>query len=478
MHHRNKKSPLENNILLRRFSILFFSLSFLPFVIVFTFYNQLQNLGLIGNSLVVAFMLMVIGVTIAYWGMRVVLKDLVNVVKIHTETLGQLLGKDKFRELTEGKNEIAILANTFDEVIHQLEENVRRLEMTKRTLHSVLRKVGKGLSSLQNIDSFLELIVETITNGLNAKEGVLLLLDDTESNWIIQVVFGENKDGLPRTFPVKDLHFHSVLKKKKAGIITHFEPDEMDERLLKRIFATPLLFAPLISHDRILGIIAINGREEGRISKEELNLLSNISLQTAVAIENSRLNADAEKTYFETISALALAVEAKDQYSRGHLDRVALYVQKISENLKLSTEQTSILRDAARLHDIGKIGIMDDLLRKPAKLSEEEREVMKKHTIIGEGIIKPVHSLRNLCDIVRHHHEMLDGSGYPDGLKGNEISLLTKILTIADIYDALTTNRPYRLALTQKEAFRIMTEEMILKLDQRIVKSLQDSLTE
>lgn len=108
-------------------------------------------------------------------------------------------------------------------------------------------------------------------------------------------------------------------------------------------------------------MITISGREEGRLRKEEINLLSSIALQTAVAIENSRLNADAEKTYFETISALALAVEAKDQYSRGHLDRVALYAQRISDKMDLSEEQRSILRDSARLHDIGKIGILDEV---------------------------------------------------------------------------------------------------------------------
>lgn len=474
MSQKDKKSPLENSIILRRFSILFFALSFLPFVLVFTFYNQLQNLGLIDNSFVVAFLLMVIGITIAYWGMRVVLRDLVNVVKVHTQTLGQLLGKERFQEITAGKNEIAVLANTFDEVIRQLEDNVQRLEMARRTLHSVLRKVGKGLSSSQNIDSFLELIIETVANGLNAREGVLLLLDEEQNTLTIKVTFGKDEQHVSHSFAVKEGNFLSIIQKKKAAIITRFEAGEISDHLQKVFFPTPLLCAPLVAHDKVLGMITISGREGGRLKKEEISLLSNVALQTAVAIENSRLNEDAEKTYFETISALALAVEAKDQYSRGHLDRVALYVQRISAKMGLSEEQRSILCDAARLHDIGKIGILDELLRKPGKLSEEEREVMKKHAVIGEGIILPIHSLRNLCDIVRHHHEMLDGSGYPDGLKGEQISLLTRILTVADIYDALTTDRPYRKALGKEEAFRILTQEFATKLDQNIVKLLAE----
>src|SRR3989338_396079 len=217
MVQKNKKSPLENSIILRRFSILFFALSFLPFVLVFTFYNQLQDLGLTDNSFVVAFFLMVIGIAIAYWGMRVVLRDLVNVVKVHTQTLGQLLGKERFEEITSGKNEIAVLADTFDEVIHQLEDNVHRLELTKRTLHSVLRKVGKGLSSNQNIDSFLELIVETVANGLNAKEGVLLLLDEKQEHLRIKVAFGTDEKGVAHRFGVREGNFRSIIDKKKAA---------------------------------------------------------------------------------------------------------------------------------------------------------------------------------------------------------------------------------------------------------------------
>ena len=204
-------------------------------------------------------------------------------------------------------------------------------------------------------------------------------------------------------------------------------------------------------------------------------MIYNLTLQTAVAIENSRLNEDAEKTYFETISALALAVEAKDPYSRGHLDRVANWVLKIGQKLNLSEDELKILRDAARLHDIGKIGVLDDVLKKAGSFTPQEREMMQKHVEIGEGIIKPISSLRPLCDIIRHHHEFLDGTGYPDGLKGGEISQLTRVLTVADIFDALTTDRPYRRAFSVAEAKEIL-REMKDKLDQDIVKILFEVL--
>jgi len=208
-----------------------------------------------------------------------------------------------------------------------------------------------------------------------------------------------------------------------------------------------------VLHEELLGVLTVSGRKiGGNFSQEEMELLYNLALQTAVAVENSKLNADAEKTYLETISALALAVEAKDHYSRGHLDRVSDYCMKMAERLNLNEDDKKVLRDAARLHDLGKIGIVDEILKKPGPLSPSEWDIMKKHTEIGEGIIKPIRSLASLCDIVRHHHEKLDGTGYPDGLKGDEISLLCRILSIADIFDALITDRPYRKAFTVEQA--------------------------
>ncbi len=209
--------------------------------------------------------------------------------------------------------------------------------------------------------------------------------------------------------------------------------------------------------------------------EEDLSLFYNLALQTAVAVENSRLNEDAEKTYFETISALALAVEAKDMYSRGHSDRVSKYVMQIGKKLNLDPKELNVLRDAAKLHDIGKIGVTDQILKKEGPLTTEEMDMMKRHPEIGEGIIKPIRSLKSLCDPIRHHHEKLDGTGYPDRIKAGEISLLTRILTVSDIYDALTSQRSYRGAFTSEKALEEL-RKMKDQVDQKIVDILASLL--
>jgi HD-GYP domain-containing protein (c-di-GMP phosphodiesterase class II) len=246
---------------------------------------------------------------------------------------------------------------------------------------------------------------------------------------------------------------------------------------LRELFSENLLCAPLVYHDRVSGIMTLSrtDKDKGNFSQEDQDLVFNLATQTAVAIENSKLNRDIEKTYFETISALALAVDAKDQYSRGHLDRVANHAMMIGKRLGLDDEDLDTLRDAARLHDVGKIGIPDEILKKDSGLNDEEWVIMRRHPEIGESIIKPVRSLHHLCDLVRHHHERLDGSGYPDGLKGEEISPLVRILSVADVYDALTTERPYRPKKSKQEAINIL-RTMKDHLDQDIVNILLEGL--
>ena len=158
--------------------------------------------------------------------------------------------------------------------------------------------------------------------------------------------------------------------------------------------------------------------------------------------------------------SLALSIEAKDSYTEGHCDRLSKYSVALAESLKLPQEQRVALRRGGIVHDIGKVAVPEHILLKPGPLTAEERKIMEKHTVVGERICAPLKSFRNALPIIRHHHEKSDGSGYPDGLKGEEIALSARILQTVDIYDALATDRPYRKALPRKKAFAIMREEV------------------
>jgi len=174
------------------------------------------------------------------------------------------------------------------------------------------------------------------------------------------------------------------------------------------------------------------------------------------------------------ILALAKAVEAKDKYTKGHAERVSLYGSKIAKKLNLSEQQVRGIITAGMLHDIGKIGIPDEILNKPGKLSEREYDLIKQHPTIGQEICNPIKSFNNIKTIIRHHHERLDGTGYPDGIAGEDIDIETRIIAVADIYDALTTDRVYRSAMDDKTACVILKDDVLNgKLDKKVVNALE-----
>ena len=157
--------------------------------------------------------------------------------------------------------------------------------------------------------------------------------------------------------------------------------------------------------------------------------------------------------------SLALSIEAKDPYTKGHCDRLSCYSEAMGQRLGLPQDQCVALRRAGVVHDIGKIGVPEHILLKSTALTDPEWAVMKEHPVTGERICSPLKSFRLVLPIIRHHHEKLDGSGYPDGLRGDKIPLTARILQITDIYDALVTDRPYRKALHHDEALETMRSE-------------------
>ncbi|MFQ5694858.1 MAG: HD domain-containing phosphohydrolase [Terriglobia bacterium] len=156
--------------------------------------------------------------------------------------------------------------------------------------------------------------------------------------------------------------------------------------------------------------------------------------------------------------ALARAIEGKDPYTEGHCERLSDYSRRLGERIGLPEEEITALRRAGIVHDVGKVAIPDAILLKPGRLTEQEWEIMREHPVVGERICSPLKSFRLVLPIIRHHHEKLDGSGYPDGLKGEQVPLTARVLQIVDVYDALTTARPYRRALPVAKALETMEE--------------------
>jgi putative nucleotidyltransferase with HDIG domain len=187
-------------------------------------------------------------------------------------------------------------------------------------------------------------------------------------------------------------------------------------------------------------------------------VLKKASLKTGPeVIENIKEHLNKQKRFYsadilDSVQSLALALDAKDSYTEGHSKRVSEYAFMLARYLGLDSVEIEWIRLAASMHDIGKIGIPEGILCKPGKLTKEEYEVMKKHPVIGARILKPIKPLEKVTNLVLYHHEYWDGSGYPNGLSKTEIPIGSRIVSIVDAYQAMTSSRPYRTALPQEEA--------------------------
>jgi HD-GYP domain-containing protein (c-di-GMP phosphodiesterase class II) len=213
------------------------------------------------------------------------------------------------------------------------------------------------------------------------------------------------------------------------------------------------LHVPMTATSRTRGVISIGLREgQKEIAADDILTIRSLANQVAVALENGELKRKEEKTYIETVAALAAAVEARDRYTRGHSRRVTEFSVAIARNMGKPEWFVKDLESAALLHDIGKIGFSDSILCDPGPIPPNGLPLIRNHPITGENILKPVGSLARLCTIVRHHHEKFDGSGYPDRLKGEEIPLAARMITVADSFDAMISERPYKPSRKREEA--------------------------
>jgi putative two-component system response regulator len=231
----------------------------------------------------------------------------------------------------------------------------------------------------------------------------------------------------------------------------------------------PIVFLTSLSdfEDKLRGI-EVGGDDFLTKPFRKVELLARVKSLLRVKRLNDRLE-NAENVLF----ALANIIEAKDAYTEGHIFRVATLALKLGRRLGLSAEHQESLWKGGILHDIGKIGVPDAILNKAGRLTPEELTLMQVHVIVGERICQPLRSIRYLLPVIRHHHEKFDGSGYPDGLRGEEIPITARIVGIVDIYDALITDRPYRPRLSREEAFGILREAAAAgRLDPALVASL------
>lgn len=338
-----------------------------------------------------------------------------------------------------------------------------------------LIEVSRMINSSLEPPVIREKAIEAAIRLMNAEAGSLLLVDTETGGLFFEVALGKSVDYLKKVKLEKGQGIAGWVAEKGEPVIIH--DVQSDPRFYKgandktEFVTKDMICVPVKTKDKILGVLEAINKINGSFDTDDLEAFISLANQVAIAVENSNLYQELKETFYGTAEALAETIEKRDPYTGGHTKRVMNYSLAIGKVLGLSKDSLEKLKLAAILHDIGKIGIRDDILLKKGGLEPDEFEKMNMHPRYGSEILSHVKQLQDVIPGVRFHHEKYDGSGYPDHLKGNNIPLIARIIAVADTFDAITTNRPYRNAQSKEQAFEELRRSTGTQLDTEVVNA-------
>lgn len=379
------------------------------------------------------------------------------------------------RAFTPGQEEILLLiAKGAGPSLHNLSQAaLARLRLEQLAL---LYDVGTAMNSILDVRKLLDEIMHRGQETMGAEACSVLLVDDERQELFFEIAKGEAGAALERVRLKMDQGIAGWIATNGQPLIINdvskdprfFQQVDKDVKFVTR----SILGVPLLARGKTIGVIEVLNKRDGNdFTNEDLGLLTALAADAAISIDNARLFQAVLDGYLDTIKALAAAVDAKDPYTAGHIDRVSSYSIETGQELGLSEEEMVALRYGSILHDVGKIGITDTILGKPAPLTKEEFVIMSSHTDIGSRMLDGIRFLEKARPVARHHHESWDGSGYPDGLAGEAIPLGARIVCAVDAFDAMTTDRPYRKALTNEFAIGELQKKAGVQFDSRVVEA-------
>ncbi|MDI6777296.1 MAG: HD domain-containing phosphohydrolase [Syntrophales bacterium] len=359
----------------------------------------------------------------------------------------------------------------------EIRELNKKLSERLAAMTALYETVKVTVSSL-DLEEVLSSVFNSAVKTLEANAGSLMLLDPEEGILTIKRAHGLDEEVIRKTRIKMGEGIAGMVARSGEPMVFHGKVNSPQIKGRMKYDKVNSICAPLKTKKGIVGIVNLNRKEDSEpFTEDNLTLLSSMAHEAASAIENAGLYKDLHESYLSTIRALASALEVKDSYTKGHSDAVARYAVKIAKRLDLPPHEIEGIEVAAILHDIGKIGIHEDILNKPGKLDNEEWKEVKKHPESSLKIFEDINFPWDIRPIVYAHHERYDGKGYPCGLKGEEIPLGARILGVADLYDAMTSDRAYRKGLSKKTVIEELKRVAGTQLDPGIAEVFIEMLT-
>ena len=318
---------------------------------------------------------------------------------------------------------------------------------------NLLYNVGKKVGSVSEVSKLLDKILRMTERTLQAEASSVLLIDQERGELYFRVAQGEAGNTLGKLRLSLDSGIAGwVARHAKPSVINDVTKDPRFNSEIDKAtgFVTrSILAVPLVSGGKVIGVLEVlNKVDESGFNEQDLEVLMSLASTAAVAINNAKLHQAVLDGYKITVRALAAAIDARDPYCSGHSKRVAEYAMLGGTFLLFSRAELEVLEYAGILHDIGKIAMPDSILTKPGALNPEERDMMRRHPLIAASILEEIPFLEEAKKLVLHHHERHDGTGYPDGLEGEEIPFGARLIAVADAFDNITADRSYQVALS------------------------------
>lgn len=386
-------------------------------------------------------------------------------------------GPASLKELLEN---VKGLEGELGSVLHQMQEKVRQLEC--------LTEFSSLLNSTLEPGLVREKALEATCRLIGCETASLFLVDSKQGDLYWEAALGDVGKSLKESvrLPIDNQSIAGSVAMSGEKLIINDVSEDPRHAKLSGYKVLNMMVVPIHSKDKLIGVLqAINKLESvptrptqhdwPDFHEEDMNLLVTLGHQVAVAVENAQLYQQLKTSFYGTVEAIAEAVEKKDHYTGGHTKRVKYYAECIAKHLDLTQEEIDRVKLSAILHDVGKIGIEDKILKKAAPLDPYEWPVMRTHPELGYQILKKVEGIEDVIAGMRLHHERWDGKGYPLGLKGEEIPMIAQIIAVADTYDAMVSTRPYRKGLPAEVAHEEILKNRGIQFSPEVVDAFDQA---
>jgi len=374
--------------------------------------------------------------------------------------------------LEEIERDKALLRQKFAELSSLNIDLLQKVDVLKS-----INKATRALVSITDTQQVLEQTMKPIVEVLGFDRALIMLVDPTEEFLEYRYAIGESAEAMTKItnyrIPLtRDQNLMiKVLRKKRSYLIK--DPGTANLNPTNKILAdfrpSNFIVCPLIAEEKVIGILgADRRRDKEKLTNNDKEFLSIFANNIATALRRATMDEELKSSYVSSVRALVQAIEEKDTYTRGHSERVSTIAVEAARVLGMSESEIEYIRFGSILHDVGKIGIPESIVRSPKSLTSAEFKIIQKHPLKGVEILRPISFIKDHMYLIRNHHERWDGKGYPDKLVGDQIPLGAQIVAIADAFDAMTSSRPYRKGLPKKQAAREIQKNIGTQFSRRV----------